>query len=167
MWRTTIALIALCLCCQAAAGQNTYQNIVRDTIVTLRRFPANTYLLDGKKLNLSVMEWFMTDYPDAHDQINLCILTEQASVAGYSIGALFGLTGLLVNRQDPHLGNDLLQIGSIGIGSGIVFHLFSGGFKKKAVRYYNEDVRKLYKKDGNRINVKLEPNGVGFRVKLE
>lgn len=167
MWRTTIALSVGLLCCKAATGQNTYQNIVRDTIVTLRKFPASTYLLDGKRLNLSVMDWFMTDYPDAHDQINLSLLTEQVSVASYSIGALFGLTGLLVNRQDPHLGNELLQIGGIGIGSGIIFHLFSGGFKKKAVRYYNEDVRKLYKIEGNQINVKLDPNGVGFRVKLK
>jgi hypothetical protein len=166
MWRTTIALTVLLLCCKAASGQNTYQNIVRDTIVTLRAFPVNTYLLDGKKLNLSVMDWFMTDYPAAHDQINLSMLTEQVSVASYSIGALFGLTGLLVHQQDPHLGNDLLQIGSIGIGSGIVFHFFSGGFKKRAVRYYNEDVRKLYKTEGNGVNVKLDQNGFGLRIKL-
>ncbi len=167
MWRTTIALTVLLLCSKAATGQNTYQNIVRDTIVTLRGFPTNTYLLDGKKLNLSVMDWFMSDYPAANDQINLCILTEQVSVASYSIGALFGLTGLLINQQDPHLRHDLLQLGGIGIGSGIIFHLFSGGFKRRAVRYYNEDVRNLYKTDGNRLKVKLDLNGVGFRVKLE
>lgn len=167
MWRTTIALCVLLVCYEATIGQNTYQNIVRDTIVTLRKFPASTYLLDGKKLNLSVMDWFMTDYPAAHDQINLSMLTEQVSVASYSIGGLFGLTGLLVNRQDPHLGNELLQIGGIGIGSGIIFHLFSAGFQKKAVRYYNEDVRKLYKGAGsNRVNVKLDNNKLGFYVRL-
>ncbi|MFN7120291.1 MAG: hypothetical protein ACK4TA_26110 [Saprospiraceae bacterium] len=169
MWRITVACIIFLMVGNIALGQSTYQSIVRDTIVTLHKFPANTYLLDGKKLNLSVMEWFMTDFSDAHDQISLAILSEQVSVASYSIGALFGLTGLLVYRQDPHLGNDLMQVGSIGLGSGIAFSIFSGTFKKRAVRLYNEDVRKLYnnKNGGDRVKVNINTNGIGFCLLLQ
>ncbi len=167
MQKTTFALVIFLLFVKMTFAQSTYQSIVRDTIVTLRTFPAYTYLLDGKKLNLSVMDWFMTDYPAAHDQINLAILSEQVSVASYSIGALFGLTGLLVQRQDPHLGTDLLQIGGIGIGSGIVFSFFSGTFKKRAVRFYNEDVRQFYQEQGNRVQIKINPNGVGIGFSLQ
>lgn len=167
MWRITIALVVLLLFSKEVTGQSTYQSIVRDTIIMLKSFPRNTYLLDGKKLNLSVMEWFMTDFPDAHDQINLAILTEQTGVACYSIGTLFGLTGLLVYSQDPHLGNDLLELGSIGLGTGIVFQIFSGAFKKKAVRFYNKDVQQFYQKQGNRINVKVDAQGFGVVIRFE
>lgn len=167
MWRITIALVVLMLFSKEVTGQSTYQSIVRDTIVMLKSFPRNTYLLDGKKLNLSVMEWFMTDFPDAHDQINLAILTEQTGVACYSIGALFGLTGLLVYSQDPHLGNDLLELGSIGLGTGVVFQIFSGAFKKKAVRFYNKDVQQFYQKQGNQIHVKLDKQGFGVAIRFE
>lgn len=167
MWRITIAFVILLLIGSFGFAQSTYQSIVRDTIVTLRTFPAKTYLLDGKKLNLSVMDWFMTDYSAAHDQINLAILSEQVSVASYSIGALFGLTGLLVQRQDPHLGSELLQIGGIGLSSGIAFSIFSGTFKKRAVRFYNEDVRQLYQEQDNRVHVKIKPNGIGIGLFLQ
>jgi hypothetical protein len=167
MRKATFAVLLLLVGVQLVTGQSTYQGIARDTIVTLRKFPTRTYLLDGKKLNLAVMDWFMTDYPAANDQIKLSILTEQASAASYSIGILFGLTGLLVNRQDPHLGGELLQIGGVGIGSGIVFHLFSASFKRKAVRYYNEDVQRLYKSEGNRLQVKFQPNRMGLGIRFE
>lgn len=168
MWRKLLTLFFVLLLLSALQAQNTYNIIARDTIISVSAFPSRIYLLDGKKLNLSVMDFFMQDYPAAQDQIQLAMLTDQVAIVGYSIGGLFSLTGLLVHRQDPGLGNNLLKMGGIGIGTGVVFHIFTGVFKKNAVKYYNQQVRGLYNgKQKADLKVQLDPMGirVGWRFK--
>lgn len=161
MWRKLLTLLLFMQLMQVASGQNMYRSIASDTIITVRSFPTNIYLLDGKKLNLPVMDFFMSDCAAAHDQLRFAMLSNQLAAAGYSIGTLFGLTGLLVNRQSPQLGGNLLQIGGVGIGTGFLFQVFSNKFKKKAVRLYNEDVRALHKvKNKAGFGVKGTPNGI-------
>ncbi len=168
MWRKLLAFFCILQLGIALQGQNMYNTIARDTIIGVPSFPSSTYWLDGKKLNLSVMDFFMTDYPAAHDQIQLAMLTDQVAIVGYSVGGLFELTGLLVHRQDADLGNDLLQLGGIGIGSGIVFHIFSAAFKKKSVRLYNQEIKQLYKtKQKAGLKVDFVPNGVRLGWRLE
>lgn len=109
------------------------------------------------------MDFFMRDYPVAHDQIQLAMLTDQVAIVGYSVGGLFGLTGLLVYRQDSPLANNLLKMGGIGIGTGIVFHIFTGAFKRSAVRHYNSEIKGLYRPQ-QKAGLKLSAEPVGVRI---
>lgn len=165
--KPSLCAICLVLLCDTASGQSTYNKIVRDTIITIPGILHNTYLLDGKKMTLPVMDWFMMDYPAAHDEINLALLSNQASIAGYTIGGLFGLSGLLIYQRDKALGGDLLQLGGIGIGTGITFQVFSGIFKRRAVRTYNRAVINLYKKQGTAIHTKVQATGINIQVQFE
>lgn len=127
-------------------AQPTYHTIAQDTIITIPRFPRNTYLLNGKKLTLPVMRWFMEDYQLANDQVELAVLTNQLSVSGYSIGSVFLLTGFFINDQNRQVSNDIIRLGAVGIGAGILFQILSQGYEKKATRYYNAEVRALYQR---------------------
>ncbi len=165
--KPTLCAICLVLLCTTVSGQSTYNKIVRDTIITIPGFLHNTYLLDGKKMTLPVMDWFMMDYPTAHDEINLALLTNQASIVGYTIGGLFGLSGLLIYQRDKALGGDLLQLGGIGIGAGITFQVFSGIFKRRAVRTYNQEIIHLYKKQGTALQMQLQTTEIIVQVQFE
>lgn len=118
-------------------------------------------------MTLPVMDWFMMDYPTAHDEINLALLTNQASIVGYTIGGLFGLSGLLIYQRDKALGGDLLQLGGIGIGAGITFQVFSGIFKRRAVRTYNQEIIHLYKKQGTALQMQLQTTEIIVQVQFE
>ena len=115
--------------------------LARDTIVTIKRFPTNVYLLNGKKLTLPVMDWFMSDYPKARANIKVTLVSDQMSIVGYSVGGLFAITGLIAFRQNEPLGKELLKISGISIGSGLVFQVFGGTFKQKAVQAYNNAIQ--------------------------
>lgn len=161
MWRKLLALVLALQLITAIQAQSTYNTIARDTIVSVPSFPGRIYLLDGKKLNLSVMDFFMRDYPVAQDQIRLAMFTDQITIIGYSVGGLFGLTGLLVHRQDQSLGNNLLKMGGISVGAGMVFHIFTGAFKRSAVRHYNAEIKGVYRAQQKAsLNLRVEPNGV-------
>jgi hypothetical protein len=163
MWRKLLILALVLQLEMELQAQNTYNTIARDTIISVPSFPSRVYLLDGKKLNLPVMDFFMRDYPVAHDQIQLAMLTDQVAIVGYSVGGLFGLTGLLVYRQDSPLANNLLKMGGIGIGTGVVFHIFTGVFKKSAVRRYNHEVKGLYRNQ-NKAGLKLSAEPASVRI---
>ena len=122
-------------------AQPNYHFLAQDTIVTLRQFPRNQYLLDGKKLNLPVMRWFMSDYPQADEQIRLAALTNQLSITGYSVGTVFLLTGLFVWEDNQPLSDELFRLGGLGFAGGILFQVLSQNYEKKAVRYYNRDIK--------------------------
>lgn len=163
MWRKLFVLFFVLQFFTLVHTQNTYNAIARDTIISVPAFPGHVYLLDGKKLNLSVMAFFMQDYPNAHDQIQLALLTDQVAIVGYSIGGLFGLTGLLVHQQDRGLGNNLLKMGAISIGSGITFHIITGAFKRSAVKHYNKEIKNLYRSQYKAgLKLKLESTSVGI-----
>ncbi len=160
-------LLCLCLCVLLfgqVQAQNTYHQIARDTIIRIPGFLGSTYLLDGKRMNLSVMEWFMSDYPQAYDQIRLAVLTDQVSIVSYTIGGLFCFSGLLIQPEDMQTGGKLLRIGLGGIGGGVAFQLLSNRFQKKAVEKYNEEVYTLYKMQAIGITVGVNSNGVGIRL---
>jgi hypothetical protein len=129
-------------------------------------FLNRTYLLDGKPLTLPVMAFFMKDFPVPDNKIKLAQLTDQLCIAGYSVGSLFTIGGLLVSRQNKDLGEDLIQLGLVGIGSGLVFQIISGSFKLSAVRSYNEAVKNRSEKDSSMLFFKAGWNGVGMVVKL-
>ena len=151
MPKTFVKLLCFitCLVCSCAlSAQPRYHDLAKDTIITLRQFPRNQYLLDGKKLNLPVMQWFMTDYPAANDQMRSAVLANQLSITGYSVGSLFFLTGLFIWEDNRSLSDELLRLGGIGFGSGILFQVISQGYEKKAVRLYNRDVRLLNQEGG-------------------
>lgn len=118
--------------------------IAKDTIITKSEFVGSTYLLNGKKLSLPVMEWFMRDYPSSYDAIQPAIITDQLSVATYSVGSIFLLGGLLVNQQDRKLSSELYLLGGITISSGVLLQIISASFQKKAVELYNLEVKKSY-----------------------
>ncbi len=145
----TLFTILLAVAGSDLRAQPTYHEIAQDTIVTLRQFPRNAYLLNGKKLSLPVMHWFMADYQSAADQADLAVLSNQLSVAGYSVGSVFLLTGILVSDQNKRLSNNLFGLGAIGMGAGLVFQLLSQGHEKKAVRRYNLEIKALYRSNGN------------------
>ncbi len=140
-----ILCFAFCLLCFGPlAGQATYQEIARDTIVQVPGFLGRTYLLDGKRLNLPVMEWFMSDYSEARERVRVAVLTDQLSIVSYTIGGLMGFAGILVRADNRGLSDDLFTISGIGLGGGITLQIISGSFQRKAVRSYNNQIQTLY-----------------------
>ena len=139
--------------------------IAKDTIITKSELFGSIYLLDGKKLTLPVMEWFMRDYPSSFDAIQGAVVADQLSVATYSVGSIFLLGGLLINRQDQRLSNDLYVLGGISIGGGILLQGISGRFQKKAVAVYNAEVKKDYEKS-QKVRAQFGLQGMGVRLEL-
>lgn len=148
-------------------GQTTYNKIARDTIVTKNGFLGKVYLLNGKKLTLPVMEWFMSDYPTADDAIQAASRTDQFSVAGFSIGGLFALGGTLVYAQNKDLGKDMFTVSSIGLGTGFLLQLFSNGYKSKAVKGYNQEIKTLYKNDSAHLFLIQKDIGGGVVMEFD
>lgn len=134
------------LCCflwptLSLQGQSTFRSLASDTIVRHQEFLGPGYYLDGKRLNLAVMDWFMSDYPQAREQIRLAVVSDQLSVATYAVGGLFVLSGVLVRGDDVNLSNDMLKLGILSGGAGVAFQILEVTFKKNAVQKYNEGVR--------------------------
>ena len=163
-WKTRFLFIVLLFPSIYLSGQRTYRTIVRDTIVTKSVFLGKAYLLDGKKLTLPVMQWFMSDHPSAYDKIQVSGITNQLSLASLTIGGIFTLTGVLANSENESLGEDLLTIGGIGLGSGLIFQLISGSYKKGAVRAYNEEIKLIYANQQTSLKWELSDDGIGLRL---
>lgn len=158
------ALFVLALCNQILHSQPTLSSLARDTIVAKSDFMSTTYLLNGKKLTLPVMQWFMSDYAQANDNIKVSALSTQASLAGFSIGGLFGLSGLFIYQQNERIGGDMLKIGAVGIGAGVAFQFLASAYKKRAVKSYNRAVIKSFHAQSDvHFKVELQPDGAGFR----
>lgn len=159
-------LCVLLFFCGTLSAQITSNDLLRDTIYYRSSFLNRTYLLNGKPLTLPVMAFFMKDYPEANRKISLAQLTDQLCIAGYSVGSLFTIGGLLVNRQNRDLGADLIELGLVGVGTGLIFQIISGGFKVSAVRHYNTAVKDQYRKKTSAIHLTLEPAGVGVAWRI-
>ena len=91
--------------------------MAKDTIITRPILFGNAYLLDGKRLNIQVMQWIMTDHPFAHDQIRVSVVSGQMAAVGYTVGGMIFLGGLLVWQDDKAAGKDLMLMGGAGIGA--------------------------------------------------
>lgn len=157
-------LFTLALCNQILHSQPTLSSLARDTIVAKSEFLSTTYLLNGKKLTLPVMQWFLSDYPESNDEIKVAALSSQASLAGFSVGGLFGLSGLFIYQQNERIGGDMLKIGAVGIGAGVAFQLLAAAYKKRAVKSYNCAVKKVFHAQGAaHFKLDLQPDGAGIR----
>ncbi len=142
-WKLSCVFVCIWL---AASGQPTYNALAQDTIITKRGFLSNTYLLDGKRLTLEVMEFFMEGHPSAHNQIKVAQTTDQLSIVGYGFGSIFLLGGMLLNDANPGLSRDLFFYGGVGMGSGLIFQIISNNYQKNAVFLYNEGIKSQYQK---------------------
>lgn len=147
----------------ATRAQRTYNSISRDTIVTINGAFGNQYVLDGKKLNLPVMQWFMTGHPDAYNQVRVANITDQLSLASYTAAGVLLLSGVLIFGNDPNTSRDFYLYGGIAFGSGILLQVFSNSHKKKAVMFYNEDVRNYYRKGSAGLNLGAEGVALQWR----
>lgn len=158
------SLFVIALCNQVLHSQPTLSSLAGDTIVSKSEFLSTTYLLNGKKLTLPVMQWFMSDYPEANDQIRISALSSQVSLTGLSVGGLFGLSGLFLYQQNERVGGDMLKIGAGGISLGIAFQLLASAYKKRAVESYNRAVKKSFHAHGAKdFKLELQPDGAGIR----
>jgi hypothetical protein len=157
---TCLALVI----CMSLSAQTTYNQLVRDTIITHSGFLAPTYLLNGKKLNLTVMQWFMSDYPVAYDPIRAAVVSDQLSVVSYSIGGLIAVTGLLVIQTNEGLGREMLMVGGGGLGGGLILQFLSAGYQKKAVREYNQCIRNNFEGKSARLEWGMGGEGLALRV---
>ena len=140
-------LLAIAFCCLmplAALSQSPYHELAKDTIVTRAAFLGNAYLLDGKRLNRQVMQWFMTDHPLAHDQIRVADVSGQMAAVGYTLGGMIFLGGFLLSQDERSSGSDLMLMGGAGIGAGLLLTLISSGHQRRAVQLYNEDIKQYY-----------------------
>jgi len=144
----------------ALSGQSTFRSLASDTIVQRQEFLGRGYYLDGKRLNLAVMEWFMSDYPGAQEQIGLASVSDQMSAVTYTTGGLFILGSILVRKDDLNLSNDMLKLGVLAGGAGVVFQILEVTFKKSAVQKYNEGVRSHHQAMSS-LMVGVEGSGVG------
>lgn len=144
-------------------AQSPYHELARDTIITRRIFLGNVYLLDGKKLNLEVMQWFMSEHPSAYDQIQVAVVADQAAAVSYTLGSLALLSGVLVGQDNEAAGRDLMLMGSGGIGGGLVFTLISGAYQRRAVSSYNNSIKQQYYKR-KKINYSLQMKGGGVSI---
>ncbi|MFM9950928.1 MAG: hypothetical protein ACKV1O_23540 [Saprospiraceae bacterium] len=157
-------LFVIALCNQILHSQPTLSSLARDTIVAKSEFLSTTYLLNGKKLTLPVMQWFMSDYPEANDQIRISALSSQVSLTGLSVGGLFGLSGLFLYQQNERIGGDMLKIGAGGITLGVAFQLLASVYKKRAAKSYNRAVKKSFHAQGaTNFKLELQPDGSGIR----
>lgn len=159
-------LCTFLLLCNVLSAQIINKDRARDTIIYQSNFLNRTYLLDGKPLTLPVMAFFMKDFPVPDNKIKMAQLTDQLCIAGYSIGSLFAIGGLMVTRQNKDLGGDLLQLGLVSIGSGLIFQIISGSFKISAVKHYNNAVKKIQVKDTSFLEFKAGPDGLGIIVRI-
>ena len=140
-----------------------YHELAKDTIISHRFLLGTTYLLDGKKLNLEVMRWFMIDHPQAYDHIQAALVSDQAAAIGYTIGTLSLLTGYLVSQENKAAGRDMMIIGGGSIGAGLIFTMVSRVYQKSAVQRYNKDIKKMYfKKQGIGVHLQITPAKVGL-----
>lgn len=160
----TTTILAFCwffLTGLSLSGQSTFRSLASDTIVRHQEILGPGYYLDGKRLNLAVMNWFMSDYPEAREQIRLASVSDQLSVATYTAGGLFILSSILVREDDLNLSNDMLKLGVLSGGAGIVFQILEVTFKKQAVERYNEGVRTHQQAMGS-LMVGMRGSGVGL-----
>lgn len=140
-------------------AQSTFQSLAGDTIVLHREFMGTGYFLDGKRLNLAVMDWFMADYPDAREQIRLAVVSDQLSTTGYAVGGIFVISGFLVRNDDLNLSNDLFKLSALSGGAALVFQLIEGTFKKNAVRKYNLGVQEHHR---TKVGLRMGIQGTGI-----
>lgn len=141
-WKLSCLFVLLWL---SLSGQPTYNSLAQDTIITKRGLLSNIYLLDGKRLTLEVMEFFMADHPSAHSQIKVAQTTEQLSIVGYGLGSIFLLGGALLHDDNPGLSRDLFFYGGVGMGSGLIFQIISNNYQKNAVFLYNQGIKSQYR----------------------
>jgi len=147
-----------------ACAQSTLGHISRDTIVKRNEMLGTAYYLDGKRLNLAVMEWFMSDYPEAYSPIRGAVISDQLSVATYATGGLFVLTGVLIREDDLNLSNDMLKLGILSGAAGVVFQVIEIAFKKNAVAKYNEGILDRHRREsGIRVGVDGSKVKIGWR----
>lgn len=152
--------------CSNVFAQKPNDLLLTDTILTRASFLGNSYYLKGKRMDLSVMRWFMSDYQEPYDQIQVAVLTDQLSIAGYGLGGVFAFSGLFIFEENRPLANRLLKIGGISIGAGLILQIFSEAYQKKAVRLYNREIVKAYKaKQAMSLNVDVEGAGVSVQVR--
>jgi hypothetical protein len=157
----TLFIFLALLHTQLGNAQTPYHELAKDTIITQRMLLGNVYLLDGKKMNLEVMEWFMLDHPAAHDNIQVALISDQVAAVSYTMGTLSLLTGYLISQESQAAGRDLIFLGGGGIGIGLLCSILSGAYRKRAVSLYNWDIRKDYfnvPKVG--LSVELIPGGL-------
>ena len=129
-------------------AQSTYRKIAGDTIVvTQNEFGINVFLLDGKKLNIPVMKWFMSEYPVADSNIRWASLGNTLSKTSYGISGLFIFSGFLVDKRNKPARKDLFTLGGVIGGSGVVIQIVSEFFKIGAVQAYNDEILLFYLND--------------------
>ncbi len=154
------------VCLPRTFGQQFPQHLSNggDSILTLRHGVGATYYMKGRKMNLPIMEWFMQDHPAAKKEISGAIVADQFSVVGYTVGSIFTITGLLVYEPNKHLGQDLMMMGGISLGAGILFQIVSGKYKKRAVERYNESIRKSKSSLLKGMSFRFDVNGEGTQI---
>jgi hypothetical protein len=159
-------MLPFVFCCIAllSFGQRPYNSIVQDTIIAKPGFLSTTYLLDGKALNLQVMDFFMADHPSAQAHIKIAILTDQLSFTGYGVGGLFLLTGILSRDNNSRLSKDLIRYGAITMGSGLLFQIISKNYQKNAVAFYNEGIKAHYRRERNNAYLELGAGAQGLKM---
>lgn len=106
----------------------------------------------------------MQDYPKARSEISTAVIADQLSVASYSVGSLFAVTSLLVYEPNKLLGKDLLTLGGITLGAGIIFQIVSGNFKRKAVHHYNKEVKMRRMKATGGLSFHVDFNGEQTKI---
>lgn len=147
-------------------AQPTYQKIAGDTIViTHNDFGVNVYLLDGKKLNLPVMKWFMSDYPAAYSNIKLASATQSVSNFGYGMGGVLLFSGFLIDKKNRPARKEFFTLGALFTGGGLIVQIVAELFKFSAVEAYNGEIKLLYQKK-NQVNLGLDNYGLSILYKF-
>jgi hypothetical protein len=147
--------ITFLVCSSQLSAQSTYHQMAGDTIIAHHSFLNSSYLLDGKKLNPSVMQWFMSDFEEAYEYIRISNISEQVSIGSYTIGSIFIVAGVLSASRNPRISKELRLWGVLGLGGGIVFQVFSGRYRRRAVEYYNDQIRSIYDQDPRPVSIQF------------
>jgi hypothetical protein len=139
-------------------------NLPSDTIRIESAFLGNSYSLEGKKMNLHVLKWFMLDSPMAHQKIQSAAFSDQLSVLGYTVGGLLFFSGFFLYEENRPLARELLEFGAYGIGGGLLFQFITGKIEKKAVMIYNQEIKETRRK--NAWSVEMDKEGLVLRWKF-
>ena len=109
--------------------------MAKDTIITILIF-GNAYLLDGKRLNIQVMQWFMTDHRWRMTRSGYPLSVDMTDGGGvYRWRNDFG--AILVGQDDRAAGEDLMLMGA----SALAPDCFINYFRRHQRRCSNRTMR--------------------------
>ncbi len=171
-----VIVVIFCFQNEGFTQLRTYTELSRDTIVTTKKFLRNEHYLGGKKMNLTVMKWFMKDDTgnlnerSAHKTISFAITADGIYTILMTYGVIMGTVGVITLRdqtaREYGFPQTFLVAGGLSIGAGILSKYIGLKLERKAVRKYNKFILDSgqYHKDTPKLG--FSSTGLGIQLQF-